>query len=99
MFPGPGITNTGLNGMSSIKVEKVILNQAGVSELLNRDDVRALVGGLAQDMADQLGEGYEAYTFKGFDRVHGIVRTASDKAAKENMENNTILTAMGGKQG
>ena len=77
---------------------KVVLNYSGVRELLNRDDMSALVGGYAKDVADQLGEGYESYVFKGFDRVHGIVRAESDKAIQENLESNSILTAMGGKQ-
>ena len=79
--------------MSSVKV---VLNQAAVGALLRSPEMMAICEEQAQELADQLGEGYEVKSFTGFDRVHSLVIASSEKAIKENLENNSMLHAMGG---
>ena len=78
------------------KVE-IQLNTEGVNELLRRPDTVQMISEFGNEMADQLGEGYQCRTGFGAKdgRVHVWVMAASDKAKQENLENNTILKAMG----
>lgn len=50
---------------------KVIVNTAGVGELLKSAEMAAVVGEFTEQVAAE--EGGEAHVFVGFDRVHGIV--------------------------
>lgn len=50
---------------------KVVVNTAGVGELLKSAEMAVLVGEYAEQVAAE--EGGEAHVFVGFDRVHGIV--------------------------
>lgn len=50
--------------------------------------------GVAGGVASAAGEGYEV--MQGFDRVSVLVKPATQKAAQDNLENNTLLKAMGG---
>ncbi len=50
---------------------KIIVNRAGVGELLKSAEMAVLVGEYAEQVAAE--EGGEAHVFVGFDRVHGIV--------------------------
>ena len=73
---------------------KVVLNKKGVSELLFSREMEAVVKERADDAVSSLGEGYEAYTMRGHDRVQAGVRAASYAARKDNLEHNTILKAL-----
>lgn len=75
---------------------KIVLNRAGVKQLLQCDPMLAYCDNLGQNALNKLGEGYETKTFIGFDRVHTIVRADSKEARKENLEDNTILKAVTG---
>lgn len=50
---------------------KVVLNTAGVGELLRSAEMAALVGEYTEQVAAE--EDGEAHVFLGFDRYHGIV--------------------------
>jgi len=50
---------------------RVIVNTAGVGELLKSAEMAAVVGEFTEQVAAE--EGGEAHVFVGFDRVHGIV--------------------------
>lgn len=77
------------------------LNKQGVKELLQCDEMRAIIESHAAEMAEELGDGYsyEMGTSTKDGRVRAIVKTDSDKAKKENLEKNTILKAVGGQSG
>lgn len=71
------------------------LNHSGVRELLNSDEIRGVCQQFADEIASTAGEGHEASTFKGFDRVHGSVRAASESAHQKTLEDNHLLKAVG----
>ena len=50
---------------------KLVLNTAGVGELLKSAEMAAVVGEYAEREAAETGG--QAHVFVGFDRVHGIV--------------------------
>lgn len=73
---------------------KVVLNYAGVGELLHQVGA-VYCGSLAQDMAASCGDGYEAETIRAGTRTIAVVRAVSGKAQLENLDGNTILKAVG----
>lgn len=73
---------------------KVVLNKKGVSEMLFSPEMEALVRERADEAVSSLGEGYEAYTLRGHDRIQAGIRAASYAARKDNLEHNTILKAL-----
>lgn len=79
--------------MSNVTIK---LNSDGVRELLRSAEMLAECERLANEMGAQLGEGYEVSTYVGTNRVNASV-TASSKAAKQdNLDNNSLLKAVGG---
>lgn len=78
------------------KVE-IQLNPDGVNELLRRADTTQMISEFGNEMAEKLGEGYQCRTGFGAKdgRAHAWVMAVSKKARQENLENNTILKAMG----
>lgn len=76
-------------------MSKFKLNYAGVRELLNGEEIRGVCQQFADEIAANAGEGHEASTFKGFDRVHGSVKAVSDEAKKNTLDNNHLLKAVG----
>lgn len=80
------------------KVE-IVLNYDGVNELLRRADTTQMISEFGQEMVAKLGDGYQCRTGFGAKdgRVHAWVMAVSNKAKRDNLENNTILKAMGDK--
>lgn len=74
---------------------KFKLNYAGVRELLNSEEIRGVCQQFADEIAATAGEGHEASTFRGFDRVHGSVKAVSDAAKQNTLDNNHLLKAVG----
>lgn len=77
---------------------KIVLNSAGVNELLRSPELEAVIEGHAASMAASLGEGYDysiAYGAKD-GRVRAFVKAVSKKANQDNLDDNTMLKAMGG---
>jgi hypothetical protein len=79
--------------MAKVKFE---LNRNGVRELLKSPEMMAVCQGYANRALSSLGDGYEVSTMTGRNRVNAEVRAETFAARKENLENNTILKALGG---
>lgn len=77
------------------KVE-IILNEEGVRELLRSDKMMKICEKHANRALRKLGEGYVVTSMRGTNRVNASIYAESYEAKKENMENNTILKALGG---
>lgn len=78
--------------MADIKIE---LNRAGVAELMKSPEMAGLCESLAQKAAGSLGDGYEVSTYVGRTRVNASIHAVSYEARKDNMQNNTLLKALG----
>ncbi len=75
---------------------KFELNRAGVRELMRSQEMLSVCQYEARRALDKLGDGYEADTYIGKNRVNAMVSASSYKARKENSESNTILKAVKG---
>lgn len=82
--------------MSKVDIK---LNSAGFLELLTSPEVSELVYEYGEQVAANAGEGYEVQMFGGSWVAIAQVATATDEARKENLENNTLLMALGGIDG
>ena len=74
---------------------KVTINRSGVRELLKSDEMMQICKGYAENALERLGEGYEVTCHVGKNRVNAEVKAVSFSARKENIENNSILKALG----
>ena len=79
--------------MSKVEIE---LNSAGIQELLKSAEIQGYCEELARGVASRAGDGYEVDTMVGKTRVNASVYAATKEANKENLENNTLLKALGG---
>jgi len=75
--------------MSNFKFE---LNYQGVRSLLHSSEMREVLRGYGNAIASKAGEGYE---IKNMPTRAIAVSTATPKARKDNLKNNTLLKAMG----
>lgn len=75
---------------------KIVLNRSGVRELLRSEEMKAICEEHASKALSKLGDGYMVTTATGKNRVNASVYAESQKAKQENLENNTILKALGG---
>ena len=71
---------------------KVVLDRAGVGELLKCDEIIDVLISEAQSIADNAGEGYDVYI--GPNRANVSVATSTEDAYNDNLDNNTIEKAM-----
>lgn len=78
------------------KAYQIKVNYAGVGELLKSDEMAALMQEYAQQTQQKAGDGYATDVFYGNSRVMASVYTETQEAAKDNLENNTLLKALGG---
>lgn len=76
---------------------KVVLNRDGVRALLKSEEMTQICREKAENAQGKLGAGYEITTHIGKNRCNASVKAVSEQAKRENMENNTILKAIGGK--
>lgn len=72
---------------------KIELNYAAVGELLRSESVASYLMSVAGGVASAAGEEYD--TMQGYDRVSVIVKPATKRAEQDNLENNTLLKAVG----
>lgn len=78
--------------MSKVKFK---LNYKGVRELLLSPEMLNVVKKHADGIQQRAGDGYEVSAYaSGKTRVNASVRAITDKAIKDNLENNTLLKAM-----
>ena len=73
--------------MANVKIE---LDEAGIRELLQSDGMRAAVESAVAQKAQQAGEGYSHEVHSGQKRVYANIFPATQKAAHDNYENNTL---------
>lgn len=78
--------------MSRVKFE---LNREGVRELLQSPEIESVVKSYADKARSRLGEGYEVTTHKGATRVNASIAATTYQTRKDNLENNTLLKALG----
>lgn len=70
------------------------LNEAGVRELMQSDEMMAVCKKYADNAQSRLGKGYSVNTMVGRNRVNAEVLAETYQAKKENSENNSILKAV-----
>lgn len=72
---------------------KVVLNRAGVRELLQSDEIGEIVKEKTTQVAINAGAGFEP-SFQVSNRAVGRVKAATVRAYRSNMKNNTLLKAL-----
>lgn len=72
---------------------KVVLNYAAVGQLLRSSEVATYLMGVAAGVASAAGEDYKV--MPNFDRVSVVVKPANRRGEQDNLENNTLLKAVG----
>lgn len=84
--------------MSKGVLERLEINREVVGELLRCPAVQSYIEELARKQVTRAGEGYEyRINHSSKDgRVTAIVRTKSDKAKRDNLDNNTLLKSTQG---
>ena len=75
---------------------EVVLNSAGVRELLQCAEIEATCRELAEGVASRAGDGYTVDTHVGKTRVNAMVSADTRDAYYDNLRNNTLLKALGG---
>lgn len=75
---------------------KIELNSAGVRALLKSQEMMDLVSGIAYSAQNRLTSGYEVSTHVGKNRVNARVETKTYLARRDNLNNNSLLKAVGG---
>lgn len=74
----------------------VEINGAGLRSLMHSTEMAAICKEQADKICGRCGEGYATDTYHAQTRVIASVYTDDFKAMKDNLENNTMLKAMGG---
>lgn len=79
---------------------KVVIDKAGLDEFLNSDEVCDLLQGAASNVLERLGEGYEMQEpYHGPHRANVAIATTTKRTYWDNVRNNTMLKACGGRKG
>lgn len=71
------------------------LNWPGLKELMRSEEMRSVLKEYATSVKDYAGEGYEVVEYMGKSRRNTMVHARTKKAFKDNLENNTLLKALG----
>ena len=74
---------------------KVELNHEAVGEMLKSSEMQELIKSYADEIAKKAGEGYASDTYNAGSRVIASAYTETEEAMEDNLENNTLLKAMG----
>lgn len=77
--------------MSSVKFEP---NIAGFNELRRSGEMQAIIRGYAEAAAARAGNGYKVKMYPS--RAIAVVEAATEEAAQDNYDNNTLLKAVRG---
>lgn len=72
---------------------EVVLNSAGVVELLKSQEMMQYCTEIATTVKNRCGDGYS--THRGKNRVNVSVETTTKEAVQDNYENNTLLKILG----
>ena len=74
---------------------KFKLNQSGVRELMKSNKMKSVLDEYANDVLKNLGDGYGTSSGETEERGKVRVFARTFKARKENLDNNTLLKAIG----
>ena len=74
---------------------KVELNHEAVGEMLKSSEMQELIKSYADEIAKRAGDGYASDTYNAGSRVIASAYTETEEAMEDNLENNTLLKAMG----
>ena len=80
------------DGRTNIHIE---LNSDGIVELLKSDEIMAVLEEQGQEMLSRLGEGYATSKHVGKSRCNVSVFAETQEARRDNLNNNTLLKAVG----
>lgn len=70
------------------------LNRAGVRQLMQSEEMQAVLKDKANESLNRLGAGYESDIYVGKNRANAMVYADSIRAKRENANDNTILKAV-----
>lgn len=73
---------------------RVVLNRAGVRQLLRSQEMMNVCTQYAFAAQNRLGEGYAVNYRTGKNRVNAEILAATPQAKRDNAQNNTILKAL-----
>lgn len=76
------------------KLVKFKLNYEGVSQLMKSPEMQGVLIDYANKIQSRAGDGYSVHV--GPRRANVSVRTETDAAAQDNLDNNTLLKAVRG---
>jgi hypothetical protein len=75
--------------------ERFVLDYQGVGELLKSDQMRAVMEAYAQEIKNRAGDGFGSRTHVTEQRVIVNIFAETQEAYLDNLENNTLLKAVG----
>ena len=73
-------------------LQKFVLNRAGVRELMQSQEMQDVLVEFASQVAERAGDGYDVYI--GVNRANVSVVTATEEAAADNLDHNTLEKAI-----
>ena len=79
---------------NQFKVQKIKLDSKGIQEVLKSQGVQSLIESEAKARAQRAGGGYMAALHMGKRRTYANVYPSNAEAAKDNLENNTLLKVL-----
>lgn len=79
--------------MAKVKIE---LNRDGVRQLLRSQEMQDICKQEAQTIANSCGDGYGVDSYTGKTRCNAMVWADTWEAKRDNLENNTLIKAVGG---
>lgn len=73
---------------------KVVLNSAGIRELLRSEEMQKLLGERAGAVVERCGSGYESDIHVGKNRANAMITAKTAAAKADNLKNDTILRSL-----
>lgn len=78
---------------------KIVMDRAGMTEFMNSEGVINSLQSAAQGVLGRLGDGYAIQApYHGKTRANVAIETTTKRAYWDNVRNNTMLKALGGKK-
>ncbi len=75
---------------------KFVLNRAGVRQLMQSEEMQAILNEKATKALNRLGGGYKSDIYVGKNRANAMVYADTYQAKRDNLKNNSILKAVRG---
>ncbi len=75
------------------------LNSDGVKELLQSSGMQQIIRDAADKVQTKAGDGFESSVKVGKKRAYANIAATTYKARRKNLENNTLLKALGSSKG